>query len=77
LHGQGISYRSVDLDSVEYQTANWGGEIRAALSARTSVGTIPETLVGGESVGGYTRADTARNCAREVAGVTEVRTNDE
>ena len=68
---QGISYRSVDLDSVEYQAANRSGEIRAALSARTSVSTIPQILVGGESAGGYTRADTARNCATEVAGVRE------
>ena len=51
---QGISYRSVDLDSVEYQAANRGGEIRAALSARTSVSTIPQIFVGGEFVGGCT-----------------------
>ena len=68
---QGISYRSVDLDSVEYQAANRSGEIRTALSARTSVSTIPQIFVGGESVGGYTRADTARSCAREVTGVRE------
>ncbi len=51
---QGISYRSVDLDSVEYQADNRGGEIRAALSARTSVSTIPQIFVGGEFVGGCT-----------------------
>jgi cysteine synthase A len=49
-----ISYRSVDLDSVEYQKGNRGGEIRAALSARTSVNTIPQIFVGGEFLGGCT-----------------------
>jgi cysteine synthase A len=50
----GIPYRSVDLDSVEYQKENRGGEIRAALSARTSFSTIPQIFVGGEFVGGCT-----------------------
>jgi cysteine synthase A len=49
-----ISYRSVDLDSVEYQEGNRGGEIRAALSARTAVNTIPQIFVGGEFIGGCT-----------------------
>ncbi len=50
----GIAYRSVDLDSVEYQQDNRGGQIRAALSARTSFATIPQIFVGGEFVGGCT-----------------------
>jgi cysteine synthase A len=50
----GIEYRSVDLDSVEYQKNNRGGEIRAALTARTSFGTIPQVFVGGEFIGGCT-----------------------
>ena len=50
----GIPYRSVDLDSVEYQKENRGGNIRAALSARTAVMTIPQIFVGGEFVGGCT-----------------------
>jgi len=50
----GISYQSVDLDSVEYQKGNRGGTIRAALSARTSVNTIPQIFVGGEFIGGCT-----------------------
>jgi cysteine synthase A len=49
-----IAYRSVDLDSVEYQQGNRGGEIRAALSARTSVNTIPQIFIGGEFIGGCT-----------------------
>ncbi|HEX4389527.1 MAG TPA: pyridoxal-phosphate dependent enzyme [Steroidobacteraceae bacterium] len=51
---QGIAYRSVDLDSVEYQRDNRGGQIRAALTAKTSVATIPQIFVGGEFVGGCT-----------------------
>ena len=50
----GIAYRSVDLDSVEYQQDNRGGSIRAALTARTSVNTIPQIFVGGEFIGGCT-----------------------
>jgi len=50
----GIPYRSVDLDSVEYQQANRGGQIRAALTARTSCSTIPQIFVGGEFLGGCT-----------------------
>jgi cysteine synthase A len=50
----GIAYRSVDLDSVEYQKENLGGQIRAAVSARTSFSTIPQIFVGGEFLGGCT-----------------------
>jgi len=50
----GIAYRSIDLDSVEYQNDNRGGQIRAALTEHTSVGTIPQIFVGGEFVGGCT-----------------------
>jgi cysteine synthase A len=50
----GIVYRSVDLDSVEYQQEGRGGKIRAALAARTSFNTIPQIFVGGEFLGGCT-----------------------
>lgn len=50
----GIPYRSVDLDSVDYQRDDRGAEIRAALTARTSVATIPQIFVGGEFLGGCT-----------------------
>jgi cysteine synthase A len=50
----GVSYRSVDLDSVPYQSDDRGGKIRAALTARTSVSTIPQVFVGGEFIGGCT-----------------------
>jgi cysteine synthase A len=50
----GIPYRSVNLDSVEYQTDHWGGKIRAALNAQTGCQTIPQVFVGGEFIGGCT-----------------------
>jgi cysteine synthase A len=50
----GVPYRSVDLDSVAYQEDNWGGQIREALKARTSMQTIPQIFVGGEFIGGCT-----------------------
>src|SRR5690606_23673941 len=50
----GIPYRSIDLDSVEYQQDDRGGEIRAALTARTGIATIPQIFIGGELIGGCT-----------------------
>ena len=40
----GIPYRSIDLDSVEYQKDDRGGQIRAALTARTAVSHDPAGL---------------------------------
>lgn len=50
----GIEYRSIDLDSVAYQTGDWGGKIRAALNAETGLRTIPQIFIGGRHVGGCT-----------------------
>jgi cysteine synthase A len=50
----GIPYRSVDLDSVEYQQGDLGGKIRAVLAARTGAKTIPQIFVDGQHVGGAT-----------------------
>ena len=50
----GIAYRSVDLDSVEYQPGDRGGKIRAVLAARTGLKTIPQIFIGGTHVGGAT-----------------------
>jgi cysteine synthase len=50
----GISCRYIDLDSVEYQADDRGGQIRAAVNARTGWRTIPQIFVGGEFVGGCT-----------------------
>ncbi|MDX1656542.1 MAG: pyridoxal-phosphate dependent enzyme, partial [Candidatus Competibacteraceae bacterium] len=47
-----IPYRSVDLDSVEYQADGLGEQIRAALIQRTGMPTIPQIFVGGEFMGG-------------------------
>jgi len=49
-----IPYRSIDLDSVEYQQGDRGGKVRAALAARTGISTIPQIFVGGELLGGAT-----------------------
>jgi cysteine synthase A len=50
----GVPYRSVDIDSLRYQQDDMGAKIRAAVTARTSVTTIPQVFVGGEFVGGAT-----------------------
>ncbi len=50
----GIAYRSIDLDSVAYQTGDRGGRIRAVLAARTGAKTIPQIFIGGTHVGGAT-----------------------
>jgi cysteine synthase len=50
----GIRCRAIDLDSVAYQEGGRGARIRAALTARTSVATIPQIFIGGELVGGCT-----------------------
>jgi cysteine synthase A len=48
----GIPFRSIDLDSVEFQEDNQGGKIRAAVTARTGSPTIPQVFVGEHFVGG-------------------------
>lgn len=50
----GIEYRSIDLDSVQYQENGWGGKIRAALNEMTGCKTIPQIFIGGEFIGGCT-----------------------
>ncbi len=57
----GIPFRSIDLDSVDYQENDWGGQIRAALNARFDVKTIPQIFVGGEYIGGATETFDAFN----------------
>ena len=55
LFGQlGIEYRSIDLDSVEYQTNDFGGKVRAVLAERTGAATIPQIFIGGKHIGGCT-----------------------
>jgi len=50
----GVQYRSVDLDSVEYQENDRGGKVRAVLNERIGSPTIPQVFVGGQHIGGAT-----------------------
>jgi cysteine synthase A len=50
----GIPYRSVDVDSVEFQKDDLGGKIRGVLTDRTGAKTLPQVFVGGEHIGGAT-----------------------
>jgi cysteine synthase A len=50
----GIAYRSVDVDSVEFQKEDLGGRIRGVLVDRTGARTLPQIFVGGEHIGGAT-----------------------
>jgi len=54
LSHYGVAFRSIDLDSVEFQAGDRGGPIRAALTARTGASTLPQIFIGGEHVGGST-----------------------
>jgi len=49
-----ISYNVVELDSVEYQEDNRGGDIRKAIEQRTGLKTIPQVYIGGQHIGGAT-----------------------
>jgi cysteine synthase A len=59
-----IPYRSVDLDSTVYQDNDLGGQIRTALTARTSVKTIPQIFVGGKFLGGCSETFDAQKDGR-------------
>jgi cysteine synthase A len=50
----GIRYRSIDVDSVEFQKEDLGGKIRAVLAERTGAKTLPQVFIGGEHIGGAT-----------------------
>lgn len=60
----GVSYRTIELDSVEYQKGNWGGAIRAALREMIGSPTIPQIFVGGTYIGGCTETFDAFNESR-------------
>jgi cysteine synthase A len=49
-----LEFISIDLDSVAYQNDQRGQKIRAALTERTEIKTIPQIFIGGELVGGCT-----------------------
>ena len=50
----GLAYQSIDLDSVSYQTGDFGGQVRAVLKQRTGAPTIPQIWVGGVHICGAT-----------------------
>ncbi|MBD9528587.1 cysteine synthase [Paracoccus sp. PAR01] len=52
LQDLGVTYRSVDLDSVEMQAS--ASEIRRALHQQTGQPTIPQVFIGGTHIGGAT-----------------------
>jgi cysteine synthase A len=49
-----IQFRSIDLDSVEYQQDDFGGKVRAVLNDRIGSPTIPQIYIGGQHIGGCT-----------------------
>lgn len=54
LKAYGIPYRSVDLDSVDYQQDELGGKLRVALREKTGCNTFPQIFINGEFIGGCT-----------------------
>jgi cysteine synthase A len=50
----GVNYRSVDIDSIEYQENERGLKIRKALGERVGTPTMPQVFIGGVHVGGCT-----------------------
>lgn len=54
LKEYGIEYRSVDLDSVEYQKEARGQNLRVALRNKTTWNTFPQIFIGGKFIGGCT-----------------------
>jgi cysteine synthase A len=50
----GVSFRSIDLDSVAYQADDRGGKVRAVVGQRAGQPTIPQVWIGGKHFGGCT-----------------------
>ena len=50
----GVNYKSVDIDSVEYQENEQGVKIRQALGERVGTPTMPQVFIAGEHIGGCT-----------------------
>jgi cysteine synthase A len=48
----GIPFRSIELDAAQLQERDFGTRLRATLSARTGITTVPQIFVGGTLVGG-------------------------
>jgi cysteine synthase A len=60
----GIPYRSVDLDSTEYQVGNLGGRVRTVLARRIGAETIPQVFIAGRHMGGCTEVFEAYRSGR-------------
>lgn len=54
LDEYGIPYRSIDIDSTEYQDNNLGAKMRVALRNKTSWNTFPQIFIQDEFYGGCT-----------------------
>jgi cysteine synthase A len=50
----GVSFRSIDIDSVAYQANDRGGKVRAVVGDRAGRPTIPQVWIGGRHFGGCT-----------------------
>jgi cysteine synthase A len=48
----GVPYRSVDLDSKEFEAGGLAGAVRAVLAEQAGAPTIPQVFIGGTLVGG-------------------------
>ena len=49
-----LSFRTINLDSAEYQENDFGSKVRAILSTHTGAPTIPQIFIGGKYLGGAT-----------------------
>ena len=52
LRAAGVSYRSIDVDSVDQQADDVGGKIRTVIAERTGAKTMPQVFIGGVHIGG-------------------------
>ena len=52
LAHQGVPFRAIDMDSVEFKDGDRGFKIRKAVGARTNRMTVPQVFIGGEMIGG-------------------------
>jgi len=59
LAHQGLPFRAIEMDSVEYKAGERGFKIRKAVGARTNAMTVPQVFVGGELIGGSVEVVTA------------------
>lgn len=68
----GVTVRTIDLDSAALQRDGLGGRLRAALTARTGIATIPQVFAGGELLGGATDVIEAAATGRLQSRLAEI-----